>query len=347
MKARRRRPNGRFWTLLALVAIIIAAAGFLHRGPRSAAPSQARHAAQNSAPQSAASFALSHWSTVPLTLNQPMMGFAAVHTPGAIWILGGLINDQSITYIQKMGISANGRLHSVRNVPPGLPIANHDGAAVLLGRQVILLGGGSYLSSNAVFRLPLPRMNPATTWNALPLPLSDLQAVTDQNRILVVGGHDSGAPSSTIWVYNPGHPTKVWAHLPIGVRYAAVARDSHMLYSIGGLSAAGVTRQAVAYNLATGKMTKLPPYPMAVQYAEAAVIGGHLVVAGGKTASNWTNAVYWYNSLKHRWVSAPAMPAPAGYGALVAISPTQAVWLGGEGPSGTLDVVWRVSASTR
>lgn len=345
MKARRRRPNGRFWTLSALVVILIGTVGYLQYRPKSVPPSGPRAAGQK-ATEPTTNFALSHWSSAPITLNQAMMGFAAVHVPGAIWVLGGLVNDQSTTYIQKIGVSANGTLQPIRNVPPGLPIANHDGTAVLSGRQVILLGGGSYLSSNAVFRLPLPRMSPATTLNPLPLPLSDLQAVTDGNRILVVGGHDSGAPSSTIWAYNPVHRITVWAHLPVGVRYAAVARDSHMLYSIGGLTAAGVTRQAVAYNLKTGKMTKLPPYPMAIQYAEATVIGGHLVVAGGKTASSWTNAVYWYNAAKRRWMRAPSMPAPAGYGALVAISPTQAVWLGGEGPSGTLDVVWRVSAST-
>ncbi len=345
MKARRRRPNGRFWTLSALVVILIGAVGYLQHRPQSVRPSQPRLAGQK-APDPNARFALSHWSSAPITLNQAMMGFAAVHTPGAIWVLGGLVNDQSTTSIQKIGVSANGTLQPIQNVAPGLPIANHDGSAVLFGRQVILLGGGSYLSSNAVFRLPLPRMNPATTLNPLPTPLSDLQAVADGPRILVLGGHDAGAPLSTIWAYNPARPITVWAHLPVGVRYPAVARDSQMLYSIGGLSATGVTRQAVAYSLKTGKMTKLPPYPLAIQYAEAAVIGGHLVVAGGKTASNWTNAVYWYNTAKRRWMRAPSMPSAAGYGALVAISPTQAVWLGGEGPSGTLDVVWRISAST-
>ena len=36
----------------------------------------------------------------------------------------------------------------------------------------------------------------------------------------------------------------------------------------------------------------------------------------------------------------PALPEPGGYGAFVTLPSGTAVWLGGESPSGAMDVVW-------
>ena len=158
-----------------------------------------------------------------------------------------------------------------------------------------------------------------------------------------MGGHNAGVPSNVIWSYAPGHASRVWADLPAGVRYAAAAASAHTLYVVGGLTATGVTNQAIAFNLKTRKMTMLPPYPVALQYAEAIVIDHTLVVAGGQTAAGWTRAVYWYQSASRTWRQAPDLPSPAGYGALVPTPSGGAAWVGGQGPSGALDTIWTIS----
>jgi hypothetical protein len=224
-------------------------------------------------------------------------------------------------------------------------VALHDAAAVALPGRIVLLGGGTAVSSATVFRLPLPNLSPATTLTPLPIPLSDLAAISHNGGVLAIGGHNTGAPSNTIWSYTPGHPVTVWGHLPEGVRYPAEAASGGTLYVIGGLSASGPTNQAVAYNLKTKAMLRLPPYPISVQDAEACVLDGRLVVAGGETDAGWISAVYWYDAAKKQWKSGPALPVAGGYGALIALPSGTAVWLGGASPAGAVDAVWTIQAN--
>lgn len=339
MNRRRRRPNGRFWALMALAVIIVVAAVYHHQ------PVHPNAAVSHKDPT--ASFLLTRWTVAPTSLSQPVMGFSAVTTPGVIWVLGGLINDQSTSLIQKVSISKLGYLGPVTASPVSTPVPVHDAAAVVYNHQILLLGGGQYVSTASVISLPLPRLTPSASLTPLPMPLSDLAAVKAQSRVLVIGGHASGTPSATIWSYVPSKAAAVFGHLPTGVRYPAAAYTPRTLYVIGGLTSAGVTHQAVAYNLATGKMTVLPPYPLAVQYAEAAIIGHRLVVAGGKTNAGWTSAVFWYDAARKVWKRGPSLPKPVGYGAFLTMAPTTGVWLGGEGDKGEMNVIWTIKGINR
>lgn len=341
---RRRHPNGRFWALLGALVVIaaaIVAATHHHRQPTAQPTHHPRIHPK------VPTFSLSRWRSAPITLSQPVVGFAAAKTAHAIWLLGGLVNGQSTTLVQKLTWTAQGRLKAVQDITPGLPVALHDAAAAIRGNHLILLGGGSYVSSASVFSLPLPRLNPATTTNPLPIPLSDLAAVPDQSKILVVGGHDAGAPSDTIWSYAPGKPVTVWGHLPTGVRYPAVAADGSTLYVIGGLAASGPSDQAVAYNLQTGKMRRLPKYPVSIEHAEAAMVANHLVVAGGETNAGWIDAVYWYDAAKKVWKPGPSLPEPGGYGAFLTLPSGEGLWLGGQSPSGAMDVIWTIQGISK
>lgn len=336
---RRRHPNGRFWVVLTVVVLIVAAIVFV---------SHRRHpAAKLPAAPKPPQFALGHWTAAPVTLSQPTMGFAAVMTPHTIWLLGGLVNGQSTTLVQKLTWRGLSHLNPIEDITPGLPIAVHDEAAVSLPGKLVMMGGGTVVSSPSVFQLPLPSLGPATSLTPLPIPLSDLAAITYHGRILVIGGWDSTLPSNTIWSYQPGHPVTVWGHLPVGVRYAAVASTATTLYIVGGLSANGTSDQAVAYNLATKKITALRPYPVSVEHAEATVIDNHLVVAGGETNAGWIDAVYWYDAAKNAWKTGPTLPEPGGYGAFLTLPSGTGLWMGGDSPSGTMDVVWTIKATNK
>ena len=338
---RRRRPNGRFWALLTVVVLIVAAIITLTHHHRH--PAARPHQPVSKPP----SFSLSHWTQAPITLSQPIAGFATASTSHSIWLLGGLVNGQSTPLVQELTWTPSGQLKPVQAITPGLPMALHDAAAVALPGRLILLGGGSYASSSSVFRLPLPHLSPATSLPPLPIPLSDSAAVTDHSKILVIGGHNLGAPSNTIWSYTPGKPVTVWGHLPIGVRYPAVARGGNTLYVIGGLSESGTSNQAVAYNLSTGKMIKLPAYPVSVQHAQATIIANHLVVAGGETDAGWIPAVFWYDAGKKAWKAGPSLPEPGGYGAFLTLPSGAGIWLGGQSPSGAMDAVWTIQAVSK
>lgn len=347
MSRHRRHTTRRFWILIVVAALAAAGVVWLAHTPSQHHPSP--HHPRNPAPshrtarREAVQFG--SWTTAPVLLVQPMVGFATVAAAHTLWILGGLINDQSTRLIQRLRFDSAGRPATMTAAAATLPVPLHDLAAVPWNGSLLLLGGGSFVSSARVYQMPIPQLAPASVANPLPQPLSDLSAVPLGSRVLIIGGHDSGAPSATIWSYAPYQPAHVWAHLPVGVRYAAVAHDNATLYAVGGLTAANsYSTQAVSFNLRTGHMTSLPPYPLAVQYAEAVVIHHVLLVAGGETRAGWTRAAYWYDAAQHVWRPAPALPAARGYGALVNTPDGGAAWLGGEGPTGASRTIWTIDA---
>ncbi len=337
---RRRRPNRRFWVLITLlVAIIIAIVVVVHRRPHSTVAPAPK-------PKSPA-FTLGRWTVSPESLSQPTRGFAAVMTPHTIWVLGGVVNGQNSALVQKLTWKTPSHLNPVEDITPGLPVSLRSAAAVAISGRILLMGGTAAASSPTVFRLPLPSLSPATSDTPLPVALSDPTAVKDGNRILVIGGHDNTASSATIWSYEPKKPVTVFGHLPIRVRYPAVAAANGTVYVIGGLGPNGPINQALAYNLASHHMTKLPHYPVAVEYAQATIIDHTLVVAGGKTNAGWISAVYWYDNAKKVWKSGPALPEPGGDGALMTLPTGRALWIGGQTPAGVSSSIWTIQASNR
>lgn len=337
---RRRHPNGRFWVLLTVVVLIVAAI-IVVTHHHSAKTSVSHHTLKPP------TFAMGRWTVSPDSLSQPMANFSVVSTPHTLWILGGVVNGQSTTLVQRINWTTPNHFNPVEDITPGLPVATHNAAAISLPGRIILVGGGSYAASANVFRLPLPTLSPATSLTPLPIPLSDLGAVKDKSSILIIGGANTGAPSNTIWSYTIGKPVTVWGHLPIGIRYPAVASNASTLYVVSGLSVNGPSNQAVAYNLRTHKMTKLPPYPVSVEHAEATVINHTLVVAGGETDAGWITAVYWYDAAQKAWKPGRPLPQASGSGALVTLPSGIGVWIGGQSPSGSMATIWTITTTNK
>lgn len=337
---RRRHPNRRFWVLITLlVAIIIAMVAAAQHRPASTAASPPK--------PKPPTFSLGRWTVSSETLSQPTRGFAAVMTPHTIWVLGGVVDGQNSALVQKLTWKTPSQLNPVEDITPGLPVSLRGAAAVAVSGRILLMGGTAAASSPTVFRLPLPTLSPATSDTPLPVALSSPTAVKDGKRILVIGGHDNAASSATIWSYEPKKPVTVFGHLPIRVRYPAIAAAHGTVYVIGGLGPNGPINQALAYNLASHHMTKLPHYPVAVEYAQATVIDHTLVVAGGKTDAGWISAVYWYDSAKKVWKAGPSLPEPAGDGALVTLPTGRALWIGGQTPAGVSSSIWTIQAANK
>lgn len=330
---RHRRPTRRFWSWVGAFVILMAA--ILAFSSHHALPKQQRSHSPQVHP-----FHLTAWALSPVTLSQPMAAFSALHVGHAIWILGGVVNGSSSTLIQQLNVTTKG-LGPIKVLPRGLPVPTHDAAVVASRNHLWLLGGGTNQADPSVFSLPLPKLSPATSLTALPTPLAAFGAVAlARHHILLVGGQSNRGLSSAIWDYAPHQAASLWAHLPTSVRNPAVARGSHFLYVVGGLSPTGVTRQAVRYNLQSKQMTVLAPYPLATEAAEAAVVSHTLVVAGGSTPSGYTQQVFWYDAKTNSWRASTSLPSSLSDGCLLAAPHHRLLWIGGESPSGALDNIW-------
>lgn len=335
-RSRSRHPKPRFCLFALVVIVIVLATSQALRQPpvhRESLPKQ-HHTGHTVAPH-AVRHDYTGWTTWPTALPVALEGLAATTTGSTIYVAGGINGETS----QNTLFALHGG-HVTRIATLAEPV--HDAALSVWQHHLFLLGGGQTVSENRVWSTSLPPTE-MTRERSLPKPLSDLDTVTTTRGILIIGGHNIGSPSTTIWIYQPDRPARALATIPMGVRYPAVAVSGSTLYVVGGYLASGAyTNQALAVNIKTGHVTELAPYPLSLQYAMGATYHGHVVVAGGQTASGWTAASYRWSSSKHRWITMPALPTPRGYGAMVAYQDGLVV-IGGEGTSGALDSIVETS----
>ncbi len=122
----------------------------------------------------------------PTPLPVPISGESVVASGGGLLILGGLDSaGASVNGVFRMD-PATGRLHSAGALSGPL----HDAAAAALPGQVLVFGGGTATSTDAVQSLPAPGGAVAATAQIvgrLPSVRSDLSAVDDRRRRLRAG----------------------------------------------------------------------------------------------------------------------------------------------------------------
>ncbi|MDA8193652.1 MAG: hypothetical protein M0Z53_06615 [Thermaerobacter sp.] len=334
VRRRRRRVRPRFFVFLGLLTVIILASVWAAR------PRTPRHLPVDTKPTSAkptlgskaAAEAGGTWTAAPFALPQPLKGLAAAFSGGTAYLAGGLNQTSSPAVYVLTGTG----LRLLANLPAGV----HDAGAAVLNGTLYVLGGGQAVPEAAAWQIALNPPGPVQSAPALFAPLSDATAISYGSAIYLVGGYEAGAPSNRVWQYRPGAGDTVFAVLPTGVRYAAVAAAGDTLYVAGGLAAGGPTRTASAINLRTGTVTRLPPLPYAVEHAEGLVMQGRFWVAGGSNVGGFTQRVNVYNPSTKTWQPGPPLPAAAGDGALVPFH-SGALWIGGENGQHALSVIWR------
>ena len=182
----------------------------------------------------------------PTPLPAPISGESVVAMPGGPLILGGLDSSSaSVSGVFQLD-AGSGRLHEVGALSGPL----HDAAAAALGDQVLVFGGGTATSTDAVQALPAPGGAVASGTTArqvgrLPTVRSDLSAVTVGGRAYVLGGYDGSKPIDSVLQTADGRSFTQVATLPAPARYMAVAALGGRIYAFGGETASGGASDAI------------------------------------------------------------------------------------------------------
>ncbi len=300
---------------------------------------------------------------LPWTLGSPLSRAVAVPGPGSNLLLIGGLNSAQATVPPIVAIDTqSGQASPVGNLTSGV----HDAAVARIGRNVVVLGGGSPDTVATVQRFPSPTAVPAaspttsTTGPSLPEPRSDSSAVTIGHTTYVVGGYTGSKPLPEVLSTTDGSHFGVLTSLPISVRYPAVATLDGMIYVFGGQMVGGrhdgwATDAIQVVDPATKTASVIGHLPQPLAGAVAVVLDHHIYVAGG-TASTSTaqstnfgvplTAVWAYDPATHRLLNAGNLPVATSYAAATVVG-GRAWILGGEDRAHQLSSVEMLSPDAR
>jgi hypothetical protein len=226
-------------------------------------------------------------SAVPLTytpatsLLAPIRVSAGAPNPAgsAILLLGGLDSAGSstggIATVSTTGTTITG----------ALPTSLDSAAAVTVGGSVFVFGGeddGTPTSKIYDYEVSGDGdVNPAN--EQLPSDNDGLSAAVIGHTIYIVGGDSGTSTLDTILAWKPGSVPSVVGHLPMGLRYTAVAAVGGKLIVAGGLAAGGVpTKQVFMFDPAKKKVRHLTDLPVPLYAASAVALGKLVYVIGGR-----------------------------------------------------------------
>jgi N-acetylneuraminic acid mutarotase len=140
-----------------------------------------------------------------------------------------------------------------------LPAAVHDAAAVRLGTEVYLFGGGTNESTQSDAIVRVDAGGGSSVVARLPAPSSDQAAAAVDGTAYVVGGYTGSRWLNTIVAWKPGAAPRVVARLPSALRYAAVtSADGRLVIAGGSLPSGTASRTILVYTPRTGAVV-FPP----------------------------------------------------------------------------------------
>jgi len=332
---RRSQTSGRYRRRRALVvggAVVLAGAGVAVGLSRLGGDNGGGNASSPSSAGSASASASTRLKLVakqaPHPLPAPISGESITATAGAVYVMGGLDAASN---------SASGifRLdpHTARVQPAGnLTGPVHDAASAALGSRVLLFGGGTATSTDAVQAFT-PGQD-ARAVGRLPAVRSDLAAVTLGNRAYVLGGYDGQTLSADVLATSDGSRFSTVARLPVPVRYPAVSASGHTIYVFGGETAAGKPTDAIqAVDVAAGSAHLVGHLPDAVDHASAVTLGGHTYVLGGSVGGSATDRILAFDPAAGSTKPAGSLPMPV-TNAAAAVDSSTGYLVGGIGSSG-------------
>jgi N-acetylneuraminic acid mutarotase len=227
-----------------------------------------------------------------------------------------------------------------------LPAPQHDAQAALLGGKVYVFGGGDTTELDHILGYD-PASGAVATAGALLAPQSDVAVTRAGDQAYIVGGFDGTTYLNTVVAWHPGAGPQVVAHLPVGLRYAAVAVADGGVLVIGGSTPAGASSAIYRFDLITHRVTRLGSLAHPVTHAEAATLGSSVYLIGGRgnLDNEQTAAVYAVDPLTGRVKPAGHLPHPTSDAAALTIG-AGIVVAGGQSPTGTLDGVGELVPAT-
>jgi uncharacterized protein (TIGR03437 family) len=225
-----------------------------------------------------------------------------------------------------------------------LPAALMRTAAASDGRYLYAIGGRTSTPSstgiNTLHRFD-PNNNSWLTLAALPVPLSNGEAIHLNGKIYVPGGQTDTTAITTLYVYDIA--TNVWttaanAPLPGSAYSGGTDTAQGIIYVTGGLNSSSTGIANVrAYDVKADSWATLTPMNTARYSHEAAFIDGKLYVAGGfGLAGGLTNGEV-YDPATQRWTNIAPLNRARAYAASTIFKDTagNSYWLlaGGEDAS--------------
>jgi YVTN family beta-propeller protein len=159
----------------------------------------------------------------------------------------------------------------------------HDAPAVALGGSVYVFGGGDGVHQLDHILRVAPISGRAVAAGRLPVGSSDSSAAVAGGAAYVVGGYTGTRWLDTVVAFTPGSGAHVVGHLPVGVRYAAVAAVGAAIVIAGGTLPDGSASRAV-YVFDTRRHTtrRIASLPAATTHAAAAALGDIAYIIGGR-----------------------------------------------------------------
>ncbi|HSR95074.1 MAG TPA: PQQ-binding-like beta-propeller repeat protein [Solirubrobacterales bacterium] len=268
-------------------------------------------------------------------LPAPISGESAVAMRGGPLILGGLDSaGASVGGVFQLD-AASDRVHEAGALAGPL----HDAAAVVLGDRVLVFGGGTENSTDAVQALPtqggeLAPGTAAVQVGRLPTVRSDLSAVALGGRAYVLGGYDGTRPIDSVLETADGRSFNQVTALPAPARYMAVATLGGKIYAFGGEIASGSGSDAIqAIDPRAGTARVVGHLPQAISHAGAVVLGGRVYVLGGETGGSADDSIWRFNPDRGTVSPAGRLPVAVSGGATATVGST-AYLIGGTGAGG-------------
>jgi len=277
------------------------------------------------------------------TLANAVQDAAAAPFDGGAVLLGGLtdadVSSDSIVTATRAGSRLVGRI----------PTALHDSAAVTLGRDTYLFGGGTGVGQLDTILMVDPRTGAAQVAGRLPAPSSDQAGAAVGGTAYIVGGYTGSRWLDTIVAWRPGHAAHVVAHLPHTLRYAAVTAAAGRLVIAGGSLENGTASRVVyAYTPTMRRVTQVATLPSETTHAAAAAIGDTAFVIGGRgaAADSPLSSIVAIDLAARKARLVGSLDAPLSD--LAAVSTGKTILLaGGRGATGTVASLTELVPSTR
>jgi hypothetical protein len=298
----------------ALLAGSAAGCGSSGSGSRSSHPGGSTAAAQRETPSRPRRLEV---KTLPHHLPAPVSGEAVVPQGKDLLVTGGLDeSDVSVAAVTKFA-PVTGAARPVGELSEPL----HDIAAAAVPSGVLVFGGGSATTTAEVQRLVPGGVGEAV--GRLPVPRSDLSAVTVGGSAYVLAGYDGEQAVGAILKTSDGSKLETVASLPVPVRYAAVAALGPSIYAIGGEESSGADSTAIqAFDTRTDRAAVVGHLAAPLAHASAVVLGGRIYILGGRLAGSTTGQILRLDSTKGTTKAAGRLPEPIQNAAAAAVGGT-------------------------
>jgi hypothetical protein len=240
---------------------------------------------------------------------------------GAVYVIGGILEDRGPTALVERYLAREGRWERVDDLPRAL---HHVGAASLGGR-LYALGGldGSFQGVDSCFVYD-PEAGGWDPVAPLPTRRGAPGVAVLGGRIHVAGGQRGGTTVAEHAAYTPGPDGGSWEELPpmpTPRNHLAAAAAGGLLYAISGRSS-GLIAAVESYDPGTGEWTPRAPIPTPRGGIAAAAVGTSIYVFGGEGNGAAPSGVFGeterYDTEANRWSARARMSVPRhGIGAAI------------------------------